>query len=238
MKKPKRRDPAKKPQPQTKRFALGIGITLMAVVAFFALTQYRQQPNFSCANTKTCESDLSEKIENGAAGTFLGRTILAPTVDRNEHRKPPVLGTTNPSATKHIYVDLSVQKLFAYEGQAKIFETYVSTGRWGKTPTGNFHIWSKLRSTRMAGGSGSDAYDLPNVPFVMYFYRDFGLHGAYWHDNFGHTMSHGCVNLRQIDAEVLFNWADGPSNIGPGTAVSVCDRFIDPNTCLQEHPVQ
>ena len=89
----------------------------------------------------------------------------------------------------------------------------------------------------MSGGSGTDAYDLPNVPYVMYFYHDFGLHGVYWHDNFGYTMSHGCINMRQIDAGALFDWADSPANGQKGTAVSVCNSFIEPNTCIQKQPI-
>lgn len=38
-------------------------------------------------------------------------------------------------------------------------------------------------------------YDLPNVPYTMYFYQGYGLHGTYWHNNFGTPMSHGCVNM-------------------------------------------
>lgn len=80
----------------------------------------------------------------------------------------------------------------------------VSTGLPG-TPTvvGKFHIYQKLVSTRMVG----PGYDLPNVPHTMYFYGGYALHGAYWHNNFGHPMSHGCVNLALPDAEQLFNWA-------------------------------
>jgi hypothetical protein len=37
--------------------------------------------------------------------------------------------------------------------------------------------------------------------------RGYGLHGTYWHDNFGTPMSHGCVNLSNADAQWLFNWA-------------------------------
>jgi lipoprotein-anchoring transpeptidase ErfK/SrfK len=59
----------------------------------------------------------------------------------------------------------------------------------------------------MSGGSGADYYYLPNVPHVMYFYGGYGLHGTYWHNNFGTPMSHGCVNLSQTDAEWLYNWA-------------------------------
>ena len=50
-------------------------------------------------------------------------------------------------------------------------------------------------------------YDLPNVPYVMYFYRGYGLHGTYWHNNFGTPMSHGCVNLTLADAKWLYEWA-------------------------------
>jgi len=89
----------------------------------------------------------------------------------------------------------------------------------------------------MSGGSGNDAYNLPNVPYVMFFYRDYGLHGAYWHNNFGHTMSHGCINLRQVDARDLFKWADGPSSGQKGTPVSICNNFEEPNICIQVQPI-
>src|SRR5206468_6048083 len=95
----------------------------------------------------------------------------------------------------------------------------ISSGKWHPTPTGDFHIWIWLRATRMTGGSQANGtfYDLPNVPYTMYFYNDqiaktsgYSLHGAYWHNNFGHPMSHGCVNMRPDDAKTLFYWADPP----------------------------
>lgn len=211
----------------------------ISLIAFLITLIYILPNNTPCANSKSCTSDLTEKIENGSIAMYQGHTLPAPTIDLLP--KPNaynVLGETTSPELKHIYVDLSAQKLYAYENDKNIFETLVSTGRWGKTPTGNFHIWAKFRATRMSGGSGDDAYDLPNVPYVMYFYHDFGLHGAYWHNNFGHTMSHGCVNLRQIDAEYLFNWTDGPSNTNKGTSVSVCDTFTQPNICKQDNPIQ
>jgi lipoprotein-anchoring transpeptidase ErfK/SrfK len=148
-----------------------------------------------------------------------------------------VLGASVSAGEKHIYVDLSAQTLYAYEGNTQIMQTLISSGKWGPTPIGNFHIWEKLRATRMAGGEGADAYDLPNVPWTMYFYSDFALHGAYWHDNFGHAMSHGCVNMRDVDAEALYNWADGPTADHQGTAVSICNQFTAPNTCVQNNPI-
>jgi lipoprotein-anchoring transpeptidase ErfK/SrfK len=50
-------------------------------------------------------------------------------------------------------------------------------------------------------------YYLPGVPYTMYFYKGYGLHGTYWHSNFGTPMSHGCVNLKTEDAGWLYNWA-------------------------------
>lgn len=213
-------------------------LSLFVGVVVFVGGKYLLKPQLPCANSRSCESDLSLKVENGAIGVFAGRKIPAPEIDlAADFTKPSVLGTNAPDIQKHIYVDLASQILYAYDGNNKFMQTPISSGRWNKTPIGNFHIWLKLRSTRMSGGSGDDAYDLPNVPYVMYFYHDFGLHGAYWHDNFGHTMSHGCINMRQIDAGALFDWAEAPSDDQPGTAVSVCNSFIEPSTCIQEQPI-
>ena len=173
-------------------------------------------------------------------GLFQGHTVIPPKINLAEELYTPkrsVLGTTIPQGKKHIYVDLATQTLYAYEGNTQILQTFISSGKWGRTPVGNFHIWMKLRATRMSGGSGADAYNLPNVPYVMYFYRDFGLHGAYWHNNFGHEMSHGCVNMRIVDANTVYDWTDGPTKGQPGTAVSVCTTFTEPNVCVQENPV-
>ncbi len=95
-----------------------------------------------------------------------------------------------------IDVDLSSQYLVAYRGNTPVLGSYVSTGRPGfDTPTGNFRINQKLLSQTMTGVINGEYYYVPNVPYVMYF-TDYGhaLHGAYWHNNFGHVMSHGCVN--------------------------------------------
>ena len=192
----------------------------------------------TCANSKSCTSDLTEKIENNVVGTFEGKTVIPPKIDTAQVAMQPVLGATTDAGDKHIYVDLKAQTLYAYQGKTLFFKTLISSGKWGRTPTGNFNIWEKLISTRMAGGEGADAYDLPNVPYVMYFYHDFGLHGAYWHDNFGHVMSHGCVNMRQVDAKTLFDWADGPHDGKLGTAVSVCDEITNGTECVQNNPVQ
>jgi len=103
-----------------------------------------------------------------------------------------------------IDVNLSEQRVYAYEGDIIVNAFIVSTGT-SRTPTvtGKYKIWIKLKSTTMSG----PGYYLTNVPYTMYFYKGYGLHGTYWHNNFGTPMSHGCVNLSIPDAQWLYNWA-------------------------------
>lgn len=115
---------------------------------------------------------------------------------------------SNPATERWIDVDLSRQVLTAYEGRRSVFRTLVSSGLpQFPTVAGTFSIYVKYESADMSGGAGDDEYFLPAVPYVMYFYGNYGLHGTYWHHNFGQPMSHGCVNLYTPDAEWLFNWA-------------------------------
>ncbi len=215
---------------------------LIAIVAGIAITggvlHVVQKKTAMCANSISCVKNLTATVENNVPGYFEGQEVTPPVIDLAEKPNPSkVLGAETSAGEKHIYVDLSTQTLFAYQGNTLIMSTLVSTGKWNPTPTGDYKIWVKLRSTRMSGGEGADAYDLPNVPFVMFFYNDkvskaqgYSLHGAYWHNNFGHMMSHGCVNMRAIDAEAIYNWADPPTvkpttyadAQNPGTIVSIC----------------
>lgn len=108
------------------------------------------------------------------------------------------------SLKRWIEIDLSEQRLYAWQGNQKIYIFRISTGT-KKTPTvkGRFVINSKYRSHRMRG----DDYDIPDVPYVMYFHEGYAIHGAYWHNNFGTPVSHGCVNLPVKNARRLYNWA-------------------------------
>ena len=108
------------------------------------------------------------------------------------------------NGVRWIDVNLSQQMVYAYEGDVIVNSFVVSTGT-AQTPTvtGKYKIWIKLKSTTMSG----PGYYLTNVPYAMYFYKGYGLHGTYWHNNFGTPMSHGCVNLSIPDAEWLYNFA-------------------------------
>lgn len=132
-----------------------------------------------------------------------------PTDEPTEIYYPPPGG-----GDRWIDVDLSDQMTYAYEGDQIVAAFLVSTGTW-QHPTipGQFHIYVKYVYADMAG----PGYYLPDVPYVMYYYDGYGLHGTYWHSNFGTPMSHGCINLTIPDAEWLFYWAD------IGTLVNIHD---------------
>lgn len=98
-------------------------------------------------------------------------------------------------------VDLTNQRAYLVQDEQVIGWFVVSTGTWQHpTVTGLYNIYVKYRYADMSG----PGYYLPDVPFVMYFYKGYGLHGTYWHSNFGVPMSHGCVNFRTEDAGFIY----------------------------------
>jgi lipoprotein-anchoring transpeptidase ErfK/SrfK len=118
---------------------------------------------------------------------------------------------------KWIDVNLRTQTLVAFEGDRPVFATAVSTGKENKvdkekdhkTPTGSFRIREKHVAATMDGDVASDGpYSIEDVPWIMYFNGSYALHGAFWHNSFGMTKSHGCVNLAPTDAKALFNWTE------------------------------
>jgi lipoprotein-anchoring transpeptidase ErfK/SrfK len=101
-------------------------------------------------------------------------------------------------------VNLSEQRLYAYNGDQLVQSFIVSTGVWlTPTVTGQYYIYVKYLYADMTG----PGYYLPNVPYVMYFYNGYGIHGTYWHNNFGTPMSHGCVNLAPEEAAWVYEFS-------------------------------
>jgi lipoprotein-anchoring transpeptidase ErfK/SrfK len=107
-----------------------------------------------------------------------------------------------------IDVDLTNQRLVAYEGSTPVYYAFISSGLYPYlTVTGQFEVYQRYQYQDMNGYRLGYDYYLPNVPYVQYFYKDYALHGTYWHNNFGTPMSHGCVNLATPDAQWLYNWS-------------------------------
>jgi hypothetical protein len=113
--------------------------------------------------------------------------------------------------SRRVEVDLSAQRLTAYEGDTPVYQAPVATGKDGfNTPTGTYAIYSKYPIETMAGSAGGETWYVPDIPFVQYVVGGVALHGTYWHDQWGTgvRMSHGCINLNIDDAEWLYGWAD------------------------------
>lgn len=168
---------------------------------------------------------------------FVPRALMRKVDDRElEPISPDV-----PPEEKHIVVRLDQQTLTAYEGDEIVMHTTISSGLRvltpgpngipTETPKGNFAIEVKLPSKHMGQGRLTDSLDdyvLLGVPWTSFFHHTgVAFHGTYWHNNFGSPMSHGCINMRNHEANWLFRWTNPltPPGIweerGRGTTVRV-----------------
>jgi hypothetical protein len=130
---------------------------------------------------------------------------------------------------KWIEVNVTTQQVIAWEGDVPVFSFISSTGLPNTpTVTGEYHIYWKLENALMTG----PGYYLPEVPYTMYFYGGYALHGTYWHDNFGQPMSHGCVNLETGNAKKLFEWAEPVVPPGQTQVTATADN---PGTLVVVH---
>lgn len=118
----------------------------------------------------------------------------------------------NVKTQKWIEVDLSKQKVYLRKGKKKVKTYTVSTGK-KKTPTvkGTFYIYKKNPKHDMVGQwdpeKNAPEYIQPDVLWSTYFIGGYAFHATYWHSNFGHPMSHGCVNMKTKEAKYLYKWA-------------------------------
>ena len=104
---------------------------------------------------------------------------------------------------RRLIVYLDSQRVEAVENGQVVRTFKVSTGK-SKTPTktGTFYIYDRYRYKTMRSDVGRGQrgyYEVKNVPYTQFFHKDNAFHGAYWHNNFGHPASHGCVNLSTKD---------------------------------------
>lgn len=202
-----------------KRATVIISAILLALVGSFLLFTQTQTWYFLTTNKERVdftraggEYDPSYKI-----AYFGDQMVPVPPLYAytGKQTSPTVLGES--TGERRIEVDLTNQRLYAFEGDRKVYDFAISSGLpWYATPPGEYRIWTKLRYVRMSGGSQAlgTYYDLPNVPFTMFFYNDkqpmwkgYAIHGAYWHNDFGRPKSHGCVNMKISEAQQVYYWA-------------------------------
>lgn len=152
----------------------------------------------------------SETPTEAASPTPLPTDTLEPTLaplPTLPIAQSPVSSSPSTGAKSDVHwieVDLTHQMVYAYEGQTLVNSFLVSTGAAPRlTVTGSYHVYER----HVKGNMWGPGYFLPDVPYIMYFYKGFALHGTYWHSNFGTPMSHSCVNLSILDAEWLYYWS-------------------------------
>ncbi len=143
----------------------------------------------------------------------------------------PTLAVRPPEVAageRFVDIDTATQTLVVYEGDTPVFATLVSTGhaeagRRYATPRGLHRISYKMPSATMDNLEDTEnpPYSFEEVPWVQYFHKEVALHAAYWHQRFGHPISHGCVNLSPPDAQRLFTLTRAASPSVPGTLVRV-----------------
>jgi|GEM_PF-3511775 len=117
-----------------------------------------------------------------------------------------------PVWEKHIYVSLQDQTLTYVEGMYIVGQFKISSGVRGKeTPPGEYTVLAKKPLVNYKG----PGYDFPNTKWNLMFKPgtpkdplNYYIHGAPWNHNFGHPMSHGCINVSYANMEGLYNWAD------------------------------
>lgn len=200
-------------------------------------------PTTSCCREEEVLNSNGNFDETASVAIFNGEIINYPKTSLanqfsqalSQPQNEAVLGTTSAEGLeKWIEVSLDEQKIRAWEGNKLVMEYPISSGKWAPTPTGTFEIWYKTRNQSMIGGSKElgTYYNLPNVPNNMFFYKGYAIHGAYWHNNFGHPMSHGCVNEPLANAAQIFEWA-GP--VVPPGANAVRATAENPGTRVYIH---
>ncbi|PJC28006.1 hypothetical protein CO054_02465 [Candidatus Shapirobacteria bacterium CG_4_9_14_0_2_um_filter_39_11] len=213
-----------------KVFFLALPLAIIFAGGILYLSANKFLADTSCGCGPPTAEATGEYQETSETAIFNNQSVdykmakLTPSEEALKQQEGAVLGATTDE--RWIEIDLSDQKLYAHEGDKIVYEFLVSSGKWAPTPTGEFRVWIKLRYTLMHGGDKAKHtyYYLPNVPYTQYFYKGFGLHGTYWHNNFGNPMSHGCVNLATPDAEKLFYWTSPLVEQGQGMAYSSKDN--------------
>ncbi|MEI8104198.1 MAG: L,D-transpeptidase [Candidatus Moraniibacteriota bacterium] len=168
-------------------------------------------------------SSNSSQPKTPAPAPIVSNNTLTPTV------LPPVIPAPSPpvirqepvtlpppDTTKYIVISLKNQDLRYFEGTKLIGEFKISSGlRVTPTPPGDYTILAKKPFVDYKGVNYNFPHTKWNLMFKANVPLNYYIHGAYWHNNFGHPMSHGCINVSYANIEPLYNWAD------VGTKVSI-----------------
>ncbi len=130
---------------------------------------------------------------------------------------PTVIGPTDRETL--IDVNLTQQRLFAYDHGRLARSFLISSGvSRHPTPIMETSVQEKIPMMDYRGYYGPnnpDNYFIKNVKNNLRIRGAILIHYAFWHHNFGHPMSHGCINVGNADSDWIYAWAQ------VGTPVSV-----------------
>jgi len=182
------------PAPQAVTYVVQSGDHLSQIAARYGMSWTAIAAANNIANPDIIYAGLELTIPDASEDNIIRNEPVIPA-----EPAAPFLGVG-----REVVVDLSTQMTYGYEDGVLQHSALGSTGLPG-TPTvqGDFKVYLKYDAQRMTG----PGYDLPGVQWVSYFYEGYALHGTYWHNNFGHPMSHGCVNLTNDDAKWFYDFA-------------------------------
>jgi len=156
--------------------------------------------SFPTGSTASADGSL---VAVGRLNIADARLVLSVPADRGAAGRP-----TEP---RSIAVDVAAQRLRANEYGREVRSFPVSTGtKKYPTPTGSFSVLAKIPKVLYRwsyGPDNPDNYDLGRVPWNLLVMPHIYIHYAPWHNNFGHRMSHGCVNVDKVNAEWIYGWA-------------------------------
>jgi lipoprotein-anchoring transpeptidase ErfK/SrfK len=146
-------------------------------------------------------------LANGSVSVNLTSTQLAFKTETNR--------SVGLDYNKYIEINLSSQRLWAYQDNSVVFSTPITSGATGAgfpTVTGLFNIYAKERSRYLNGRPYGWDYNV-YVDYWMPFYGGYGLHDADWRSAFGgqdyyYGGSHGCVNMPKSSAAFIYSWAN------------------------------
>lgn len=121
--------------------------------------------------------------------------------------------TVSLDYSKYVEVNLSQQRLWAWQDNQVIFSTSVTSGASSYgfgTPTGLTAVYAKERNRYLNGAQYGWGYNV-YVDYWMPFNGGVGFHDADWRSSFGGQDyisggSHGCVNMSKSAAAFLYGW--------------------------------
>lgn len=97
-------------------------------------------------------------------------------------------------------IDISQQRLHLFVNGKRAYSWPVSTGRRGyRTPLGSF------RPQRLYRRYYSRKYHNSPMPYSVFFYGGYAIHGTTYLRSLGRPASHGCIRLHPRNAALFFN---------------------------------